>query len=88
MALFVVAGCISFVTYGNYNVHLAENDNILSENVLALADGPIARAQPMETCYNSITTSEGETILLCATCSQVPDATNTWWSGTSRCPKD
>lgn len=86
MALFAVAGCVSFVTYDNYNIHLAENDNLLSENVLALADGPIARAAKVK-CYNSITTCDAESVLLCATCTQVPDATYTWWSGTSVCPE-
>lgn len=86
-----IIGIASFNTLKNYNANLTENDLLLSENVLALADGTwgnvVAQANSSLDCYNSVTCDggEGESVRYCSTCTPVPDSKPAALSGTGKC---
>ena len=75
---FVAAAVSAFVYVKNENNSM---DELFNANVEALTR---SEESGTGTCYNSITTSEGQKVLYCGTCTYLPGKPDTF-SGTGEC---
>lgn len=67
-----------------YNGQESEANIILAENLEALSAVNESSKQP-ETCYNTITTCKGKSVLYCEDCQWLDNSDSSLFSGTDSC---